>query len=767
LDAVLFGGIKRLMIFAPPQTGKTELASVRFPPFWLAHRPDDPVILTSYGASLAHIKSGEARSVVESPEYQCLFPEICTDQTSRSKEYWCIAGHRGRLLASGVGGPITGHGAVLGIIDDPFENWEQAYSQAVRDRVWNWYRSTFRTRVWEDGAIILIMCMPGNTRIMMAGGEWRSLDTIRAGELVKARSPSGKLVEREVTAVTSQGKAQVFTVRTGNHSVVATGNHPFLVQHGKYYEWVQAASLKPGDKVVVLGCYDGGENPRNLTEEDCWMLGFMYGDGWITHHPRKDGVMRWATCVARGIREDVNNRVLRYFEKRFRTKPRLKKREGYYRTEVASAGRWFESLGFRGTAKTKRIPDLVFRLPLEHRRAFIAGYVSADGHVDTHERANVVSVNRELLHNLKLLACGAGYKVSNIFSRPIVAQPPNSPKPINSVYNHVSFSLKNISSDQFVTKKVVSVELAGVQPVYDLTVDRTHNFIAEGCVVHNTRWHEDDLAGRLLQDQGDKWKVLRLPALAETQEERDENAKRLGRAIGKPDPLHRLPGEPLCPQRFSKETLESIKADVGGMAWAAEYQGVPRLGEGNRFKRDWFAIAGEVPAGARFVRYWDKAGTAGGGAYSAGVLLATADGLFYVVDALRGQWSSAQRERIIKQTAEVDRARFGQVQIWVEQEPGSGGKESAEATIRNLVGFPVFADRVTGSKDVRMEPLAAQAEAGNIKLIRGTWNWDWLEEMCAVPSGRYRDQADATAGAFNKLAQPRYGGTVGFVRVRR
>ena len=91
------------------------------------------------------------------------------------------------------------------------------------------------------------------------------------------------------------------------------------------------------------------------------------------------------------------------------------------------------------------------------------------------------------------------------------------------------------------------------------------------------------------------------------------------------------------------------------------------------------------------------------------------------------------------------------MEIWEEQEPGSGGKESAEATIANLPEFSIHADKVTGDKDVRLEPFVAQAEVKNVKLLRGDWNQAWIEEMCAVPSGTYRDQADATAGAHNKL----------------
>jgi predicted phage terminase large subunit-like protein len=106
---------------------------------------------------------------------------------------------------------------------------------------------------------------------------------------------------------------------------------------------------------------------------------------------------------------------------------------------------------------------------------------------------------------------------------------------------------------------------------------------------------------------------------------------------------------------------------------------------------------------------------------------------------------------VIKSTAQEDSA-LGRVETWVEQEPGSGGKESAEATIKNLAGHIVRADRVTGSKEVRAEPFAAQAEAGNVLLVRGDWNRPFVDELTVFPSGRYRDQVDAASGAFNKLA---------------
>lgn len=204
LDRVVSGDLKRLMIFAPPQSGKSQLVSVHLPAFWLGHHPNDPVILCTYAASLAHNKSREARNLVESQEYAELFPNVATDGTSRAVDHWELAPPlRGGLLAAGVGGPITGHGAKLGAIDDPFENWEQAYSPTIREKVWEWWRGTFRTRIWEDGAIILVLTrwheddLAG--RILLdQGDQWEVLRLSATGETQQDRDKRNEKIGLEV-----------------------------------------------------------------------------------------------------------------------------------------------------------------------------------------------------------------------------------------------------------------------------------------------------------------------------------------------------------------------------------------------------------------------------------------------------------------------------------------------------------------------------------------------------------------------------------------
>jgi predicted phage terminase large subunit-like protein len=169
------------------------------------------------------------------------------------------------------------------------------------------------------------------------------------------------------------------------------------------------------------------------------------------------------------------------------------------------------------------------------------------------------------------------------------------------------------------------------------------------------------------------------------------------------------------------------------------------------FKREWFEILLAAPRCTRVVRYWDKAGTKGGnGAETAGVKLGlTPDNQFIVLDVVHDRLAASEREALIKLTAQLDGPT---VQVWVEQEPGSGGKESAEATVKNLIGFSCQIERVTGSKEVRAEPLQAQASVRNVKLLQAEWNASLLDELTVFPVGRLKDMCDALSGALNKLA---------------
>jgi len=155
LEQVAAGNIRRLIVTMPPRHGKSMVCSKKFPAWYLRKYPDNYIMITSYSADLAFDFSRIARNtIMDEREF---FPETIINQTARAVKHWTITGKLGGLIAAGVGGPITGRGANCAIIDDPFKNYEEAASETIRESVWQWYRSTLRTRLAPGGAIILIM----------------------------------------------------------------------------------------------------------------------------------------------------------------------------------------------------------------------------------------------------------------------------------------------------------------------------------------------------------------------------------------------------------------------------------------------------------------------------------------------------------------------------------------------------------------------------------------------------------------------------------
>lgn len=176
LEAVESGKIDRLAIFCPPRHSKSELASRRFPAWYLGRHPDHQVICCSYGDELAMDFGRNVRDIVEGQEYSSLFPGTSIRADSRSAERW-QTDQGGVYVSAGVGSGITGRGAHIALVDDPVKNREEADSETHRRRVWNWFTNVLYTRLMPGGAVILIM-----TR-------WHEDDL--AGRLLEAESAGG------------------------------------------------------------------------------------------------------------------------------------------------------------------------------------------------------------------------------------------------------------------------------------------------------------------------------------------------------------------------------------------------------------------------------------------------------------------------------------------------------------------------------------------------------------------------------------------------
>ena len=119
---------------------------------------------------------------------------------------------------------------------------------------------------------------------------------------------------------------------------------------------------------------------------------------------------------------------------------------------------------------------------------------------------------------------------------------------------------------------------------------------------------------------------------------------------------------------------------------------------------------------------------------------------------MRGQWGPQAFEGphgILRQTADTDSRS---IRIREEQEPGSAGKKVIAAHAQLLLGFDYKGEPSTGDKVTRARPFAAQAAVGNVRLVRGAWNRDYLDELATFPQGRHDDQVDASSTAFTEVA---------------
>lgn len=219
----------------------------------------------------------------------------------------------------------------------------------------------------------------------------------------------------------------------------------------------------------------------------------------------------------------------------------------------------------------------------------------------------------------------------------------------------------------------------------------------------------------------------------------------------------------LDPVRLSPAVLEELSTDLTGFMYSAQIGQKPVIKGGLVFKVENLHLPKEINEKRIIscVRYWDKAGTQDGGKRTAGVKIAKVFGYpfdYIVLHVVKGQWSAGIREERIKQTAALD---GNSVRIWIEQEPGSGGKESAENSVINLAGYIVNVDKVTGEKFTRMEALAAQVEHGRVAVLADQpWTQAFIDEMenCG-PGSEYVDQCDAASGGFNKIAMAKVGVT--------
>jgi predicted phage terminase large subunit-like protein len=665
LEAVEQGTLKRLMVFLPPRSGKSEVTSKKFPAWYLGKHPDREIILSSYAADLAYDFSRIARTTLE--EWGSLWGVELSEKSSAVNR-WGLQGFRGGMMAAGVGGPITGRGAHVALIDDPIKNWQDAQSVVLRERAYNWYKTTLRTRLAPGGAIVLVMCMTGDTPVLMADGTECPLRAIKIGDRV-ATYDSGKLGTSIVQNHRNNGPNTLYRIRTiGGKNVRANERHPFLVDEGGKLRWMRLRDLTTAHKIVTVK--DRRESGK--------------------------GRSAWS----RGVRSPLDAGDIAC------------------RTTTKRCGRM-------GIAPHQTIQGLVetsasnidTESPPPSTTQWSAHKKVSAPFADSHPE---IMCERIGVESYASIIVTKPERSEGSCATTAISQC-HTPKPKRTCSRWLNTS-------DFTTEQIVSIEPAGREDVFDLQIERTENFIANGLVSHNTRWHEDDLAGRIIADMeagGEQWEIVKLPAYDET--------------------IDRY----LWEARYPRSEYEATKKALGSHLWSAMYQQEPHPEEGGILKRNWWKFYKAIPKHFDIIiQSWDMTfKDLQTSDYVVGQVWGKEKGDFYLLDQFRARVDMPQTGRALKSlTAKWPKA-------WQKLVEDTANGPAIIQTLRHEVSglVPIHPKE---SKIARAYSVTPLMESGNVYLPDPSicpWIHDFIEECSSFPNGTHDDQVDACAQALRKL----------------
>jgi len=323
-----------------------------------------------------------------------------------------------------------------------------------------------------------------------------------------------------------------------------------------------------------------------------------------------------------------------------------------------------------------------------------------------------------------------------------------------------------------------NVEQAESENVRDSVVDRIRMALPTrvrsrngGACVMMQRLHERDYAGVMIADEAELVHVC-LPARYEKKHPFVTVPITLKSGRQLPGDFRDTDGELLWPELFDEQRTSSLETELGSYATAGQLQQRPHPREGGLFKKSWFngkyIEVGDIPKGGILVRGWDLAATdassptAKKAAWTVGLLIRYVNKMIIIEDVVRFRGSPRKVRETMKACGDADGF---QVIIDFPQDPGQAGKSQAEDIAADFTRYRVYYSPESGDKTVRAEPPAAQAEAGNVYIVRAAWNAIFIDEICSFPGSQFADQVDAFSRAYHRACRnpkrPTFGGIRG------
>lgn len=738
LDKVKRKESPRLMLTMPPRSGKTEIASRRFPAYVLGRYPDTSIIATSYSSDLASRNNRDVQRVIDDNLYHNLFPDttlfgknirsVANGSYLRNSDIFEVVGHKGVYKSAGVGAGITGMGGDILIIDDVFKDRQEADSPTIRDKVYNWYTSTLYTRLAPGGGILIIMTrwhpIKDDTPVLTTKG-WKKHGELKVGDYVFGID--GKPVK--VKHVTEPVWCDV-KISTETEGIICSKTHSWAVKSRPEYKAkvLEAGELLKINKQRTLPRIRPleFENKISLPIDSYW-LGLWLGDG-----DKKAPIIRCGKHYYKHCESTV-----------YSYKKRKCSRGDYFYTYTGQGIR--RHLAELNLINNKHIPDIYKTAPIHDRLQLLAGLIDSDGD-KSNNLYRFANTNIKLYQDVKDIVHSLGM----VCSKDMIVNKKNT-LAFNKYKRHFDCLRFCFSPTMEIPCKIEYKKInklckkeRGIKASLALenecgwgrciTTDAPDGLYLVGKTLIPTH-NCDDLCGRLLEKDKDtkKWEVIEYPAIATH------------------DEPHRKKGEALHPERYPLEELLRIKSDVGSRDWEALYQQRPTIDGGAVFKEEWIKYWTTLPNSFdTMIISWDMAFKATDTTdYVVGQVWGRKGADCYLIDQVRDRMSFTDTiHEFVKLSNKHPRAFKKLVE---DKANGPAVIDVLKKEIQGIV--PIIPKE---SKVARAYAVTPMWEAGNVYIpspLIAPWVKDYKTELTNFPVVAHDDQVDATTQALRELQQ--------------
>jgi predicted phage terminase large subunit-like protein len=677
----------RLTVSMPPRFGKSETIAYLYVAWYLGHNPTHHIMMVTHTADLSADFGRKVRNLLDSEVYHEIFPETVVARDKSAASNWSTT-VGGKYLAIGIGANVAGHGAHLLIGDDLVS--EQAVLSSDPDKTfaqaWEYMQVGPLQRLMPDGKIIMIGCMTAETRVLMADGTEKELQHIKVGDAI-ATYDAGEITTSHVKNWIEHHPDFIYKITTTSGKIVrANKRHPFLVDRNGVRLWVRVRDLKVGDCMVGASSthpdtgVNGKVSPVQLT-------------GATAPHQQKDSAVA-ATVRSLGAR--VNTGL-----------PQNKS----VRAISSTVTEWLRKLTTL-CSKVKAAAVQSVRAPQLKR---------TQGRGSSRNCTLTTATTAEKSEGY--CAITAIWPLDTQTQKHAYSQPQRT-------YATTPDAIVDITED-------------GYEPVFDIEVERTENFIANGVVSHNTRWGKKDPIGRALQwaeqnSDSTPWHEVRFPAILPS-------------------------GKSLWPEQWPVEQLLAKKAGMFPQFWAAQYMQEPTSEEGALVKREWWRIwkSDKPPKCDFLLQSWDTAHGKNDSSDPSGV---QTWGIFYNEDELQDQLILLDAWKGRKEFPELKKFALEYYKEWEPDSVIIEKKAAGAPLIQELraIGVPVqeYTPSRGADKRVRINSVADIFASGMVWRPDVRWAQEVVDEIAEFPNGEHDEMVDCASQALMRFRQG------GFIRLK-